>query len=324
MHKQLLAMRSSICDLKDELKNERERWEIETKERWEMETQQEERARDLEPAPGYVRVVETIKNKNHREELRINHAKQDSGILSDEEESEEEESEEEEKNEESTSISRLLKTFPPAVNPRSSSFFATARRSNSYLGHLIKPSESEGKENSERRTGNVFRARARSLAGTETERLSSAPFSWRRSHTLSDGAVSRFGSMPVINEMPSDAFERNTYRTKTFAVYGCRRSEGVDDHARRSSFSASLPAFGSLTRHSSMPVMYKGGRPSSGDEFRSTKENRIAINNKQPVIKRSTSQIVLSRPAFEKTVKETAASKDMYRMYRSTSQISLV
>ena len=300
-------MRSSICDLKDELKNERERWE--------METQQEERARDLEPAPGYVRVVETIKNKNHREELRINHAKQDSGILSDEGESEEEE-----KNEESTS--QLLKTFPPAVKPRSSSFFATARRSNSYLGHLIKPSESEGKENSERRTGNVFRARARSLA--DTERLSSAPFTWRRSHTLSDGAVSRFGSMPVINEMPSDAFERNTYRTKTFAVYGCRRSEGVDDHARQSSFSASLPAFGSLTRHSSMPVMYKGGRPRSGDEFRSTKENRIAINNKQPVIKRSTSQIVLSKPAFEKTVKETAASKDMYRMYRSTSQISLV
>lgn len=317
MHKQLLAMRSSICDLKDELKNERERWEIETKERWEMETQQEERARDLEPAPGYVRVVETIKNKNHREELRIIHAKQDSGILSDEEESEEEE-----KNEES--VSQLLKTFPPAVNPRSSSFFATARRSNNYLGHLIKPSESEGKENSERRSGNVFRARARSLAGTDTERLSSATFSWRRSHTLSEGAVSRFGSMPVINEMPSDAFERNTSRTKTFAVYGCRRSEGVDDRARQSSFSASLPAFGSLTRHSSMPVMYKGGRPRSGDEFRSTKENRVAINNKQPVIKRSTSQIFLSRPAFEKTVKENAASKDMYRMYRSTSQISLV
>lgn len=309
MHKQLLAMRSSICDLKDELKNERERWE--------METQLDERERDLAPAPGYVRVVETIKNKNHREELRINHAKQDSGILSDEEESEEEE-----KNEES--VSQLLKTFPPAVNPRSSSFFATARRSNSYLGHLIKPSESEGKENSERRSGNVFRARARSLAGTDTERLSSATFSWRRSHTLSEGAVSRFGSMPVINEMPSDAFERNTSRTKTFAVYGCRRSEGVDDHASQSSFSASLPAFGSLTRHSSMPVMYKSGRPRSGDEFRSTKENRIAINNKQPVIKRSTSQIFLSRPAFEKTVKENAASKDMYRMYRSTSQISLV
>ena len=317
MHKQLLAMRSSICDLKDELKNERERWEIETKERWEMETQLDERERDLAPAPGYVRVVETIKNKNHREELRINHAKQDSGILSDEEGSEEEE-----KNEES--VSQLLKTFPPAVNPRSSSFFATARRSNSYLGHLIKPSESEGKENSERRSGNVFRARARSLAGTDTERLSSATFSWRRSHTLSEGAVSRFGSMPVINEMPSDAFQRNTSRTKTFAVYGCRRSEGVDDHPRQSSFSASLPAFGSLTRHSSMPVMYKGGRPRSGDEFRSTKENRIAINNKQPVIKRSTSQIFLSRPAFEKTVKENAASKDMYRMYRSTSQISLV
>ena len=312
MHKHLLAMRSSICGLKDELKKESERWEMEL-------AQQEDRA-DLKPAPGYVTKVEVIRDNNHREELGINHAKQDSGILTDEERSDSDELEE--------NVQQLLKTFPPAVKPRSSSLSATAKLSNSYHGHAAKR-QSEEKESNKRKSPDVLRVRSRSVAGTDTERLSRASFSLsRRSQTFVDGMVSRFGSMPVINEIPSDALERNTARSKTFAVYGYRRSGSIDDNARPSSSSFSvpknLPAFGSLTRHSSMPVMYSGGRPKSGIELRSKKENKRPVASSQPAIKRSTSQIILSRPALEKFKETKSNQMKPYRMYRSSSQVSLV
>ena len=301
MHKQLLALRSSICGLRDELKSERERWEIET---------QQEEPTDVKPSPAYDTQVETTRNNNNRDELSINHIKQDSGILTDEEVSDDELEQ---------NVKQMLKTYPPAVRPRSSSFSATAKRSNSYLGHVVKLNESVAKETNDQKPRAVFRARARSVAAIETERLSSSMPSPRRSQSFADTVrVSRFGSMPVINEIPGDALERNTFRSKTFAVYGYRRSESVDDNAYQSSFSVSkkLPAFGPLTRHGSMPVMYSGGRPKSGTEFRSSKENTR--------IKRSTSQIVLSRPAFEKARETDSSPIEPYRLYRSTSQISLV
>lgn len=311
MHKQLLAMRSSICGLKDELKSERERWD--------METQQDEPANE-KPCQAYVTQVESVRNNNNRDELRINHVKQDSGILTDEEVSDEELE---------LSVKQMLKTYPPAVRPRSSSFSATAKRSNSYHGHVVKLNESVDKETNDRKPRAVFRARARSVAAIETERLSSSlPSPRRSSQTFADTVrISRFGNMPVINEIPGDALERNTFRSKTFAIYGYRRgSKSVDDDAvaYQSSFSVSkkLPSFGPLTRHGSMPVMHSGGRPKSGTEFRSSKENARIFNNNP--IKRSTSQIVLSRPSFEKG-KETGSNQiEPYRLYRSTSQISLV
>lgn len=311
MHKQLLAMRSSICILHDELKSERERWE--------MESQHEDRA-DPKPAAEYATRGEITRNNNNREQLRINHAKQDSGILTDEEGSDEEELEE--------SVPQMLKTFPPAIKPRSSSFSAIAKRSNSYHGHakMLDENADHQETNKRKMPRNVIRVRARSVAAIEIERLSSASLSPRRSQTFADGLVNRFGSMPVINEIPGDVLERNTFRSKTFAVYGYRRSGSVDENANKSSFSVSknLPAFGSLTRHGSMPVMYSGGRPKSGTEIKSSKENKGLVNNNQP-LKRSTSQIVLSRPAFERNVKETESNQmKTYRMYRSTSQISLV
>ena len=308
MHKQLLAMRSSICGLKDELKSERETWDMET-------------PPNQKPCQVYVTQVESVRNNNNRDELRINHVKQDSGILTDEEVSDEELEQ---------SVKQMLKTYPPAVRPRSSSFSATAKRSNSYHGHVVKLNENVAKETNDRKPRPVFRARARSVAAIETERLSSSlPSPRRSSQSFADTVrVSRFGSMPVINEIPGDALERNTFRSKTFAIYGYRRgSESVDDDAvaYQSSFSVSkkLPAFGPLTRHGSLPVMYSAGRPKSGTEFRSSKENTRIFNMNNP-IKRSTSQIVLSRPAFEKARESGSNQIEPYRLYRSTSQISLV
>jgi len=312
MHKQLLAMRSSISGLKDELNKERERWE--------METQQEDR-HDDKPTPGYVTKVEIIRNNNGPEDLRIYHAKQDSGILSDEERSDDEEIEE--------SVQEMLQTFPPAVKPRSSSFLVTAKRSNSYHGRVVKLDERTEKEANKRKTRNGIRVRARSVAAIENDRLSSnsLSFSLRRPQSIADGMTSRFGSMPVINEIPGDALERNAFRSKTFALYGYRRGSGsADDSVRQSSFAApnKLLAFGPLTRHSSMPVMYSGGRPKSGTEFRSSKGNRRLVQNNNEPLKRSISQIVLSRPALEKAKETKSNQMKHYRMYRSTSQISLV
>ena len=310
MHKQLLAMRSSIHGLKDELKSERERWQMEM-------IQQDERT-DEKPSPGYVTQVEITRNINSRDEPGVNHIKQDSGILTDEERSDDD-------HELGQSVSEMMETFPPAVRPRSSSFSATVKRSNRYHIRAVKLEENADTESNDRKASVVFRVRAQSVAAIGNEKLSNLLTSPRRSQTFSDGVVNRFGSMPVINEIPGDAFERNTFRSKTFAVYGYRRPQTVDDMASQSPSSAPkrLPAFGPLTRHGSMPVMYSGGRPKSGIEFRSwnSKTNAWLFNNNQP-IKRSTSQIVLSRPAFEK--EKESYEIQPYRIYRSASQISLV
>lgn len=306
MHKQLLAMRSSIHELKDQLKSERERWEMEM-------IQQVERT-DEKPSPGYVTQVEITRNS--RDEPRVNHIKQDSGILSDEDRSDDEPEQ---------SISEVMKTFPPAVRPRSSSFSATTKRSNSYHIRAVKLGENADTESNDRKPSVVFRVRSQTVAGIGNEKLSNGLTSPRRSQTFSDGVGNRFGSMPVINEIPGDAFERNTSKSKTFAVYGYRRPQSVDDMASQSPLSASkrVPLFGPLIRHGSMPVMYSGGRPKSGIEFRSSnsKTNTRLFNNNQP-IKRSTSQIVLSRPAFER--ERESYEIQPYRIYRSASQISLV
>lgn len=313
MHKQLLSMRSSIVGLKDELNNERERWELETNQDDRPEVKPAFEVKPV-PAPGYVTKVEII--NSDREELRINHVKQDSGILTDEERSDEDLEE---------SVQQMLKTFPPTPTKRSSSLSFSANRYQNSL--VVKRKESNDEEAKQKPARHVVRVRARSVAAIEIERLSTAALSPRnRSQTVADGTFNRFGSMPVISEIPGDAFERNTSRSKTFAVYGYRQNQGAIERDNRASFSLprKLPvAFGSLTRHGSMPVMYSSGRPKSGTEFRNTNENVRLVSSSQP-IKRSTSQLVLSRPALEKAREYESNQMRPYRMYRSTSQVSLV
>ena len=311
MHKQLLTMRSSISGLRDELKNERERWELESQQEQQEETSELRPA----PAPGLVTKVEVI--DNNREELRINHVKQDSGILTDEERSDEEELEK--------SVQELSKSFPPPIKPRSSSLLFSFNRS--LANYAIKRDESGDVEAERTPTRSLVRVRARSVAAIEVERLSTDSVSPRsRSQTVADVTFNRFGSMPVINEIPGDALERNTARSKTFAVYGYRHTQSAVEDDNRASYSLprKLPvAFGSLTRHGSMPVMHSGGRPKSGTGLKNTSENARLVSGNQP-IKRTTSQLVLSRPAWEKAKQFESNQMRPYRMYRSTSQVSLV
>lgn len=312
MHKQLLTMRSSISSLREELKTEREEWELEN---------QREDTPEPEPEPepkptharGYVTKVEVV--NNDREELRISHVKQDSGILSDEERSDDEELEE--------SVQELLKTFPPPVRPRSSSFSFSSK----YAGYGVKREENGGGETERGPTRGVVRVRGRSVAGIEVERPSTDVVSPRnRPQFFADGTFNRFGSMPVINEIPGDALQRNTTRSKTFAFYGYRRQQSEVEDDNRVSYPSpkKLPVvFGSLTRHGSMPVMHSGGRPRSGTGSKNTNDNvRLVVSN-QP-IKRSTSQIVLSRPAWDKAREFESNQMRPCRVYRSTSQVSLV
>ncbi|PFX14693.1 uncharacterized protein LOC111344469 [Stylophora pistillata] len=304
MHKQLLTMRSSISSLREELKSEREEWELEN--------QQDTPEPKPTHARGYVTKVEVISNEEG--ELRISHAKQDSGILSDEERSDEDLEE---------SVQELLKTFPPPVRPRSSSFSFSSK----YTNYGVKREENGFGEAERGPTRGVARARARSVAGIEVERLSTDQVSPRnRIQSVADGTFNRFASMPVINEIPGDALQRNTPRSKTFAFYGYGRQQSEVEDDNRVSYSSpkKLPVvFGSLTRHGSMPVMHSGGRPRSGTGSKNTNDNvRLFISN-QP-IKRSASQIVLSRPAWDKARVFESNQMRPCRVYRSTSQVSLV
>lgn len=308
MHKELLAMRSCISVLKDELTNERERWEVES-------LQDERPEAKPAPAPGYVTKVEVINSS--REELRINHVKQDSGILTDEERSDEELEE---------SVQQMLKTFPPATPKRSSSFSFTVNRSHGTF--VVKRDENGNEEAKRKPARNTVRVRARSVAAIEIGQLSTTALSPRsRSQTVTEATFNRFASMPVINEIPGDALERNASKSKAFALYGFRRTQSTVERDNRSSFSLprKLPvAFGSLTRHGSMPVMYSGGRPKSGSEFKNMNDNAARLVSSTQPIKRSTSQLVLSKPAWEKAREFETNQMRPYRMYRSTSQVSLV
>lgn len=49
----------------------------------------------------------------------------------------------------------------------------------------------------------------------------------RRSQIVAELTSNRFGSMPVINEIPGDALERNTSRSKTFAFSDLATQEHV-------------------------------------------------------------------------------------------------
>lgn len=299
LHKQLLTMYSSIRELRDELQSE--------KEGWEMEREQDSRdCADTEAAPGYVTDVEVVENDNDNHGPRINHIKQDSGILTDDEISDEELE---------RSIKQMLKTFPPAVRPRSSSFTATAKRSNSYHVPVAKYVESKERKNNDGKPATIARVRAISVAASDSEKLVSTR---TRTQTFTEGAIPRFASMPVINEIPGDDFERNRCRSKTFALYGRRRSESVDGAVPL--VSKRLPVFSPLTRHGSMPVMHSGGRSKSAAAFRELKD----INNNHPTLRRATSQIVLSRTDLEKSKDTESIRGQPYRIYRSSSQISLV
>lgn len=299
LHKQLLTMYSSIRGLRDELQSEQEGWE--------MERDQDSRDyADTEVAPGHVTEVEVVKNDDDNHGPRISHTKQDSGILIDDEISDEELE---------RSVKQMLKTFPPAVRPRSTSFTATAKRSNGYHVPLANSDGSKERRNNDRKPPTVVRVRAISLAATDNEKLMSTR---TRTQTFTEGTIHRFASMPVINEIPGDDFERNRSRSKTFALYGRRRSESADGAVPL--VSKRLPAFGPLTRHGSMPVMYSSGRPKSAAAFGESKD----INNNQPTLRRSTSQIVLSRTHLEKSKDTESIRGQPHRIYRSTSQISLV
>ena len=310
MHKQLLTMRSSISVLKDELNNERERWETES-----LQDDRPEAKPAPVPAPAYVTKVEVVSSS--REELGINHVKQDSGILTDEERSDDELEE---------SVQQMLKTFPPATPKRSSSFSFSLNRARSSF--VVKRDENDNEEATRKPARTTVRVRARSVATLEIGQLSNTALSPRsRSQTVTDGTFNRFGSMPVINEIPGDVFERNTSRSKTFGLYGFRRTQSAVERDNRSSFSLprKLPvAFGPLTRHGSMPVMYSGGRPKSGTEFKNNKEEAARIVISSQPIKRSTSQLVLSKPAWERAKEFETNQMRPYRMYRSSSQVSLV
>lgn len=308
LHKQLLAMRCSISGLKDELKSERERWE--------MESLQEGREEiKPAPAPGYVTKVEVI--NSGREESGINHTKQDSGILIDEERSDEELEE---------SVQQMLKTYPPMTPKRSSSFSVSVNRSHGRV--VIKRDETGEEEARLKPARTPVRVRARSLATIEIGQLSTTAIPSRnRSQTIAEGTFNRFGSMPVINEIPGDALERNSSRSKTFALYGSRPTQSTAVRDNRSSFSLpkKLPiAFGALTRHGSMPVMYHGGRPKSASGFENMNENAVKLVSSNHPIKRSTSQLVLSRPAWEKAREFESNQMMPHRIYRSSSQVSLV
>ena len=308
LHKQLLAMHCSISGLKDELKNERERWELES-------LQEDREEIKPAPAPGYVTKVEVINSS--REGPRINHAKQDSGILTDEERSDEELEE---------SVQQMLKTYPPMTPKRSSSFLVSVNRFHGSV--VVKRDETGGEEAKQKPARTPVRVRARSVATIEIGQLSTAALPPRnRSQTVAEETFNRFGSMPVINEIPGDALKRNTSRSKTFALYGSRPTQSAAVRDNRSSFSLpkKLPiAFGALTRHGSMPVMYHGGRPKSASVFENMNENTVKfVSNNQP-IKRSTSQLVLSRPAWEKAREFESNQMMPHRIYRSSSQASLV
>ena len=306
LHKQLLAMRCSISGLKDELKSEQERWEMETPQDYREEIKPA-------PAPGYVTQVEVISSS--KEGPKINHTKQDSGILTDEERSDEELEE---------SLQQLSKTYPPMIPKRSSSFSVSMNRSLSSVKR-----EETGDEEAKQKLGRALvRVRARSVATIEIGQLSTAALSPRsRSQTVSEGTSNRFASMPVINEMPGDALERNTSRSKTFALYGSRPTQSTVVRDNRSSFSLprKLPiAFGELTRHGSMPVMYHGGRSKSASGFENMNESAVKLVSSNQPIKRSTSQLVLSRPAWEKARQFESNQMIPHRIYRSSSQVSLV
>ena len=308
LHKQLLSMRCSISGLKDELKNERDRWE--------MESLQEDREEiKPAPAPGYVTKVEVINSS--QEGPRINHAKQDSGILTDEERSDEDLEE---------SVQQMLKTFPPMTPKRSSSFSVSVNRSHGSV--VVKRDEAGDEEAKRKAARNPVRVRARSVATIEIGQLSTPALSPRtRSQTVTEGTFNRFGSMPVINEMPGDALERNTSRSKTFALYGSRQTQTAVVRDNRSSFSLprKLPiAFGALTRHGSMPVIHHGGRPKSASGFENMNENAVKLVSSNQPIKRSTSQLVLSRPAWQKAREFESNQIIPHGMYRSSSQVSLV
>lgn len=308
LHKQLLVMRCSISGLKDELKKERERWEIES-------LQEDGEEVKSAPAPGYVTQVEVISTS--REGRKINHAKQDSGILTDEERSDEELEE---------SVQQMLKTYPPMTPKRSSSFSVSLNRS---IGSVIVKRDETGEEEAKRKPARApVTVRARSVATIEIGQLSTASLPPRnRSQTVTEGISNRFGSMPVINEIPGDALDRNTSRSKTFALYGSRSTQSAIVRDNRSSFSLprNLPiTFGALTRHGSMPVMYHGGRPKTASGFENMNESAVKVVSSNQPIRRSTSQLVLSRPAWEKAREFESNQMIPHRIYRSSSQVSLV
>lgn len=281
-----------------------------------METLQEDREQiKPAPAPGYVTKVEVINSSP--EGPKINHAKQDSGILTDEERSDEELEE---------SVQQMLKTYPPMTPQRSSSFSVSVNRSHGSI--VVKRDETGDEEAKRKPARNPIRVRARSVATIEIGQLSTAAVSPRnRSQTFAEGTFNRFGSMPVINEIPGDALERNTSRSKTFALYGSRPTQSAVVRNNKSSFSLprKLPiAFGTLTRHGSMPVMYHGGRPKSASGSGNTNENAVKLVSSNQPIKRSTSQLVLSRPAWEKAREFESNQMMQHRVYRSSSQVSLV
>lgn len=240
LHKQLITLNSSIRDLKASLN-----------ETWEGDDTSNQSLEDTIDG-------EVLEPSN----AQVSHAKQDSGILTDEES--------EEQNDcfdRNHSIPRRQRAQSvPAAIHLNSGFPTTELDINQNVQPTIKP------------MNHVNPPRT-------------------RSHTVSEIQFQRVTSMPVINEIPGDAAMNFAFSGSAFAV------SGYVNRPRSVTETRGVPQQRTLSRHGSMPVISNIGR-SSVRHVGSEATNKLIhkkfgsfshVNSKKPLYKiwRSSSQVSL-------------------------------
>ncbi|XP_032234940.1 uncharacterized protein LOC116616891 [Nematostella vectensis] len=288
LHKQLLALHSGICNMKADLK---ELWENEIHHQTETSTSRVQH------------VSSHVNTDPEAPRTQVVHAKEDSGILTDEER--DDESKDKDKTDGSAvTVLRAKSVSMQNLTNSKSDFNNNFRRkkiTDFYGFHLSKPRE--------------------------------------RSMTYSEGVTSltnRFTSMPVINELPADE-KRNIKNGKAFAVYGYKK--GISDKRMENSGKTKdnlkvvqinngkrLPVvFGKLVRHESMPVMAEdrsaNHRRANSARSRLVSSVKVRDEREKPVLSRARSQLDLRPKDWDEP---DYRHMTPYTIYRSASQISLV
>lgn len=152
---------------------------------------------------------------------------------------------------------------------------------------------------------NLSTTRSRSHTVSEGNNLNTTR---PRSHTVSEAQFHRVTSMPVINEIPDDFSRNSPFKGKAFAISGFINKPRPDTRPQ------SHLGFEPISRHESMPTISNIGRSSVRSSVRHVRSETIpfarGINNSF----NSYSDISPSR----------TNKKPIYRIWRSSSQVSLV
>lgn len=290
LHKQLLALHASIRGLKEKLQE---------KENWEWEAMQ---MHDLVGSPAVVSKVEVLPLTGTSSSRKIFHVKQDSGILSDEEED--------------SNYEERYDIFPvesPSTLLRTNTFTSPAPVESYYY-----VSEKLSRAETQKPLSEPPPAKERDITNQRKLRCNSFP----------EGKASRqLERMPVINETLKKAQKPTFVHGKTFAICGQRKTNKnstADLVVERDKQPVRMiPAFRPLSRHRSMPVMHQvGTRPRSKTEpsKRVFVEGDRSNSFSQTPIRKVASSLELSHRQSEYREKQM----EPYKIYKSVSQISLV